>query len=139
MKILAVEVEALAFPRELQNLEGLQRAPEALLARNAEAVELILTIALPDAEPDAPARDHVDDRNILRELQRMLKRREQDEGSDLNTFGARGDRGRRRHHRGKIAVVGEVMLGEPDGIEAGGIGHLGLGEHFRIDFLKAPS
>jgi hypothetical protein len=41
----------------------------------------------------------------------MLKGRKQHEGPDGNALGARRDRGRSREHRGKITIVGEVMLG----------------------------
>ncbi len=134
-----MEIEALALPRELQNLQRLQGASEALLSRHAEAVELFLTIALPDPEPNAAARDHVDDRDILGEFQRMLKGREQHEGSDLDALGARRDCRGRGHHRGKITVVGEVMLGEPNRIEPGCVGDFGLSEHLGIDFLEGPA
>jgi hypothetical protein len=63
----------------------------------------------------------------------MLKRHQQDEGADGDAAGARRDRGGDRHHRGLVAVVGEVMLGEPDRIEARGLDRLGLREHLGVE------
>src|SRR5438067_249300 len=122
MEKFAVEAESIAGPCALQNLDRLERAAEALRARDAEAVELFLTIALAEAEAQASVGDDIDDRGILGDFQRMLKWREQDEGADGHLFCARGDCGGSGKHRGEIAIVSEVMFGEPDGVVAEGFG-----------------
>src|SRR5208282_1394177 len=136
LEILAVETESLAAPRKLENLDGLERAAESLRAWHAEALELLGPVAQANSQPEPAARDYIDERGVLGELERMIKRRQQDEGADGDAGGARRDGSRRGHQRGQIAVVGEMMLGEPDGIEAELLGGLNLRERFAVQIAK---
>src|SRR5208282_1428708 len=56
LEIFAVETESLAGPRQLQNLDGLERPPESLCARNAEALELLRAVAQAKSQPEPAAR-----------------------------------------------------------------------------------
>src|SRR4029077_6206185 len=118
LEILSVEAEALAGPRAFQDLHRLERPAEPLFARHPEALELLGAVAKPDSEPQPAMRKHIDEGGIFGELQRMVKRREQNVGADSDARRARRYRCRRRHHRGQVAIVGEMMLSQPDRIEA---------------------
>ena len=69
----------------------------------------------------------------------MVKRREQHVSADRGAPGARGDNGERRHHRGEVAVIHEVMLREPNRIEPGPIRVLGLLQHRGVKLGRADS
>src|SRR5208283_4884268 len=120
------------------NLDGLERPPESLCARNAEALELLRAVAQAKSQPEPAARDYIDEGRVLGKLKRMIKRRQQDVGADGDARRARRDGGSRRHQRGQVAVVGEVMLGEPDGIEAELLGGLNLRQRFAVEIAKRP-
>ena len=136
LEVLSLETESLSGPRLLENLDRLQRTAESLRARHAEALELLGAVAEPNPEPKPAARDYVDEGCVLGQLQRMPKRREQDVGADADSRRARGDSGSGGHQRGQIAVVGEVMFGEPNGIEAELLGRLNLRQRFVIELSK---
>jgi len=136
LEIPAVETESLTAPRKLEDLDGLERADQSLCARHAEALELLGPIAQANSEPEPAARDYIDESRVLSKLQRMIKRRQQDEGADGDAGRARRDGSRRGHQCGQIAVVGEMMLGEPDGIEAELLGDLCLCERFAVQIAK---
>ena len=136
LKVLSLETESLSGPRLLENLDRLQRTAESLRARHAEALELLGAVAEPNPEPKPAARDYVDEGCVLGQLQRMPKRREQDVGADADSRRARGDSGSGGRQRGQIAVVGEVMFGEPNGIEAELLGRLNLRQRLVIKFAK---
>src|SRR5208282_2927560 len=132
IEMFALDAEALAGPRALQNFDRLQGAAEARLLRNLQRVEFLVAVAHPDAEAEAAAREHVDHRGVLGEAQRMIERGEQDVSAELQAGGARGDRGQHRHDGREITVVDEVMLGEPNGMEAGGLDEFYLAEHLGV-------
>src|ERR1700685_4181836 len=110
LEILAVETESLAGTRQLENLDSLERAAESLCARHAEALKFLGTIAETNSKPQPPAREYIDERGVLSQLQRVIERGQQDVGADGDARGARGDSSGRRHQRGQVAVVGEMML-----------------------------
>ncbi len=118
LKRLSVETESLAGPRAFQNLHRLERSAEPLVARHPKAFELLGAVTKPDPEAEPAMRKHIDECGILGELQRMVKRREQNIRPNGDTRSARSYRRRRRHQRGQVAVVGKMMLGEPDRVEA---------------------
>src|ERR1700684_1015974 len=128
LEILAVETESLGGPRQLENLDGLERAAESLCARHAEAFELLSAVTKSNPQPEPAARDDIDEGGLLRQLQRMIERGQQDVGADGDAGGARRDSSGRGHQRGQVAVVGEMMLSEPDGIESESLGGLNLRE-----------
>src|SRR5271154_4828697 len=136
LEILSLETESLPGPRPLENLDRLQRTAESLRARHAEALELLGAVAEPNPEPQPAARDYVDEGCVLGQLQRMPERREQDVGAHADSRRARGDSGSGGRQGGQIAVVGEVMFGEPNGIEAELLGRLNLRQRFAIKLSK---
>src|SRR5260370_40252003 len=136
LEILAVKTETLAGPRELENLDSLERAAESLSARDTEAFDLLSTVAETNSKAEPPARYYIDERRVLSQFQWMIERRQQDVGADRDAGGARGDSRSRGHQRGQVAVVGEMVLGEPDGIEAESLGRFNLGKRLAIKIAK---
>src|SRR5580704_7981243 len=136
LEILSLETESLSGPRLLENLDRLQRAAKSLRARYAEALEFLGAVTEPNPEPQPAARDRVDEGCVLGQLEWMPKRREQDVGADGDSRRSRCNSGSGGHQRGQITVVGEVMFGEPNGIEAELLGRLNLRQRFVIKFSK---
>src|SRR5713226_2893433 len=89
LKILSVETESLAGPRAFQNLHRLERSAEPLRTRHPEAFELLGPVTKPNSESKPAMRKHIDECGILGELQRMVKRREQNISPDSDTRRAR--------------------------------------------------
>src|SRR5712671_2185585 len=87
LKILSVETETLAGPRAFQDLHRLERSAEPLVARHPKAFELLGAVTKPDPEAEPAMRKHIDECGILGELQRMVKRRQQNIGADGNAGG----------------------------------------------------
>src|SRR5690242_2911091 len=113
-EILAGMTETFTGPGAFENLDGFKRASEPLAARNAEAIELLGAIAESDAEAQTAVGNYVNCRAVFGQPQWMVKRREQHVAAERNAMGARGDRRQRRHQGAKIAVIGEMMFGQPD-------------------------
>jgi hypothetical protein len=132
----AGKAEALASPRAPHDFDGLQRAAEALLARQLEARKLLRAIGRADSQAQAPVGDHVDHRRIFGQAQRMIEGRQQHIGADRDAPRAGGDGGQCRHDRRQIAVVGKVMFGQPYRIEARSLDEFDLAEHLRVKFRK---
>src|ERR1700722_2667029 len=124
VEILSFETESFTGPRSLENLDGFERTAESLCARDAEAFEFLGTVAETNPETQPAARDYTDEPRALGQLQRMIERRQQNVGADGDAGRSRRDSRSRRHQRGQVTVVGEMMLGEPDGIEAEPLGRL---------------
>src|SRR6267154_673700 len=75
------------------------RAAESLRARDAEAFELLGTVAETNSKPKPPTRYYIDERRVLGELQRMVERRQQNIGADRYAGRARRDSRSRGHQR----------------------------------------
>ena len=110
--------EALFRPRALQDVHRLLEALAILLLRHVVAAELGRTIAAADADVQTPARDDIDQRRLLGQAQRVVERQDRRRQSDADA--ARARRGHRRQGRRvhREAVVDEVVLGQPDLVEA---------------------
>lgn len=107
------------------------------LTRHSQHLELLGSIAKTDAEPQPAAGDHVNEGGVLRQPQRMMERGEQNERADRDPPRPRRDGGECGHDRREISVVREVMLGNPNRIEAGLLGVFDLSKHLRIELSKA--
>ncbi len=114
---LAGVAEALPRPGQLQDVDALLGARHAVRHREAERLELVDRVAEADAELDAPARQLVEDGEVLGEAQRVRERDDRDVRRDPHPLragrGRTGDRGERR----QVAVLDEVVLAEPDLVE----------------------
>jgi hypothetical protein len=111
---LALERDGLAGKSATDYFERLVGARAALLGRHAETGELFAFEADPDAKLEATAGDHINGCNILGKAYRIVERHQQHAGCDTDPVGAGGDRRGGGQDRGKIAVLDEVVLGQPD-------------------------
>ncbi len=117
-KAPAFERHAVLAPGAAQDLEPLVHPRDALGARDAEGGELRVNVAHAGAEHHPSAREVVEHRQVLGELQRVAEREQQDVLTDRDALGDGGDRAAHRDRRGQIAVLDEMVLGEPDVVEA---------------------
>jgi hypothetical protein len=84
----------------------------------AKALNFDGLVATADADVDAPPAQHVDERDLFGDPDRMMER-ERDYGSaETDALGERGGVGGHRHGVGQEAVVGEMVLPHPTGVEA---------------------
>ena len=133
LEMLALEAEAFAGPCLAQNLDRFERAAKAMLFRDLQAVELFIAVAHPYSQAQSAVGNDIDHSGIFGQAQRMIKRREQNVGSERDPRGARRYRREHCHHRGQVAVVNEVMLGHPERIEAGLLEEFDLPKHRGIE------
>ena len=100
--------------------------------RSAEALVLRHSIAEPDTEVEATVAEDVDHRGFLGELRRLAQRGEQHGGADADGARACRDRGREGERLREIAVLEEVVLGEPHRRRAEALGTLDELERARV-------
>src|SRR5262249_49562233 len=112
------------------DLERFRHPLPAVVAAESVADELVLVVvgAVPDADVQTPAREIVEERELGGEADGMAEG-ELDHGeADADAHGASG------HHAGEWdrvavhALAREVVLGEPDAVEAGRLRETGLGD-----------
>src|SRR5207247_2514532 len=82
--------------------------------RDAEGVELLLQPPDPDAEDRAPAGEHVERRHLLRDVDRMALREDQDAGGEAQLLGHRCGEGERQDRVGDGHVSGPGDVGGRD-------------------------
>ena len=136
LKRLPSKSSALAGPGAADDRDGLLDQARALLELAAELGELELAIADADAEIEAAARQHRQRRGVLGDAHRVVQRQDHQVGADAHALGARADRGGDHQRRGRVAVIAEVMLGDPHGIEAEALGLDDLLERLRVERLE---
>ena len=88
---------------------------EAVALGDVLAVERVLAraVAGTDAELESTTADLVDHRDLLGDQDRGTQRREEHRGADRAPAGAGGDGGEEGERLGQIAVVEQMVLGEP--------------------------
>jgi len=110
--------EAILGPRPLHDLHRLVEALAALLLRHAVPAELGGAIAAPHPDVEAAIRDDIHQRHLLGEPERVVKGQDGRGEADANAPGARGGGGGEGGRIDGETVVDEVVLGEPDLVEA---------------------
>ena len=105
---------------------GLQQHPDPRLevapARRHGSPEqrvLLGPVAQADRVADPTGAEVVEDREVLGQAQRLVEVDQQRADRDRDPRGHRRHRRRDRHRRGQVAVVGGVVLGEHQRVEAG--------------------
>src|SRR5579862_1392685 len=144
LDVLEVEEFALegdVLPRQsaTNDLEGLVGTRSAFLEGHSEAVELFVFEADADSELETAAGDDIDYCNVLRQAHGIVKRRQEHAGCDANLLGTSGDRRGYRQDRGKVPVLDEVVLREPNVVESMGIAPCDLIEGFRVEAIVGLS
>lgn len=132
--------ERLAFPEAAYNLEPLVATAAALLSRYSVALELFDLIAVSYAQLKAAPRDYIYRCAVLGNPYGIVKRHEHDGRADADRLRPRGYGGRDRHNGRGEAVVVEVVLLEPDVVEAVLLGPCDLIQCLRVYLgVWAPS
>ena len=125
--IVELEVPSpVAHPRRRpggdQQLDDLVGARAPLRLRHAHHLELLEPVSRGDSQVEAPAAEGVDHGHVLGEAQRVVQRRQQYRRAEAHPPRAHGHRAEHRHQPGQVALVGEVVLGQPRRAEAEGVG-----------------
>ena len=125
---LALVRERRLGPRARQDLERLGAALAAVVAAEAVAHELVLVVqaAAAHADVEPAVAQVVEQRQLHREPDRMAERQLDDGKADAHPARARGERARERDRVAVDRLAGEVVLGEPDRVEADRLGQPGL-------------
>jgi PPOX class probable F420-dependent enzyme len=121
--MLAVE-RPLATPERAHEVQRLVGPAVATPELDAHEPELVLVPADAHAESHAPVRELLQRRDLLREMDGVVKRHEHDRGAESDPLGDRGDPGEddERVVDTSVRVDGlgadDDVLGRPDGVEA---------------------
>ena len=128
--VLAVVREGLLGPRARQDLEGLAAPLAAVVAAEPVADELVLVVerAAADADIQAAATQVVEQRELDGEADGMAEGELDHREADAHARGARGERAREGNGIAVDGLAGEVVLGEPDAVEADVLGPARLDE-----------
>jgi hypothetical protein len=129
----AVKAEALAREAATQHLQAFLRARHALRQRQAEAAELVWRVAHADAELDAAAAEVVQDGQVLGQSQRMIERQQADVRREPQPAGQGCHGARHGRPRRQVAVLHEVVLGEPHEVQAEPVQPDDLLENLRVE------
>ena len=135
----AVVGERVVGPQALEHVEALAEAAQALAPVDAVPGELVAGVALAEPDVDAAVRQHVERGDVLGEADGVVQRQQQEVEADPHPFRPGGDGGGEGDDRRRVAVVGEVVLGEPDGVVAERLGVLDEREFVAVDVGEGSS
>src|SRR5438309_1198795 len=105
-------------PRLGDDLHRLLEAVAVLLLRHVVAAELRRPVAAPEADLEPAARDDVHEGRLLGQAQRVMEGEDRRRQPDTHAPGPRGGDGGEGAGIDGEAVVDEVVLGQPDLVEA---------------------
>jgi hypothetical protein len=132
------EVERLAAPRLLDERDALLDAGAAVLPIGLEGLVVLQRAATADAHVEPAAAHHVEHRELLGQVHRVVKREQAHPHAEPQRAGAGGqERGEHRRDRAEAVVV-EVVLGDPDRGVAERLGRQHLLEARVVDGPLAP-
>src|ERR1700678_1948720 len=113
-EVFSAVTKTLVAPRCQDDFNRFAKTEMALVLRHGEGPELARIESAPGAPVHPAAGKDIEQRDLLGQPDRMVKRSERHPGSYAQPFGARG-RVRAHHgYRRTDTVVIEMMLGEPD-------------------------
>ena len=133
---LACVTEAPARPREAEDVDALLGARDAVRDREAEPAKLVRRVAQADAELDAAARQLIEHGEILGKPKRMRERDDRDVRRDPDPLRRRRGRASDRGERRQVAVLDEVVLAEPDLVEAELVESSDLVDRLRVHVVQ---
>ena len=116
--VAALVREALQRPRADQDGEGLLEALAALDLGDAIALELDRAVAAPHADVEASPAQDIDHRELFGEPDRIVEGEDRGGQADPHAPGPHGGGGRQDRRRDGEAVLDEVVLGQPEAVEA---------------------
>ncbi len=130
LPVFAVEREPLVRrPRLGDDVDRFLEARLRLLHRNAEADELVVPVALADAEIQPAARQQIDRRRLFGQQHRIVPGQHDHRGAKPQRARARADPGEQVQRRGDLAEAGEMMLDDEGALIAE---RLGLDDVFDV-------
>ena len=109
-------------PRLEHDLQRFLESRLGLLHGNAEAGELVVPVALADAEVEPAVGQQVERGGLLGQQHRVVPGQRHDGGAQAQRGGAGADPGQEIQRRGDLAEAGEVMLDDERAVEAEGFG-----------------
>ena len=127
-----------AVPGAQNDVERFVEDGSRLVDGDAEHAVLRELVASPHPDVDAPRGDMVEQGHALDEAQRVREGQVDDGGPDPHATGARRQVARQQECISGQAIGREVLLGNPDIVEAEGLGKLGAFELLADDVLCAP-
>jgi hypothetical protein len=134
----AAKVERLAAPAPLDERDAFLHARPAVLSIGLEGLVVLQRAAAADTHVEPTAAHHVEHRELLGQVDRMVQREETHAHAQSKRAGTCGEE-RRQHRRGGTqAVVVEVMLGDPHRVIAHRLGSQHLLERRIVYALLAP-
>ncbi len=98
---------------------ALEKARDALLALDPECLVLLVAVAQPGAEDEAPLGDDVERRHLLGDVHRIEQRQQQHRRADPHRSGLGGQTGERGHRLDLLERRREVVLPHDDEVEPG--------------------
>ena len=107
-----------------------------LVSDRPKASNSSCAVAHADAEVEAPAGEQRERGGVLGESDRVVQRQQHQVRADPHPGRALGDRGGDHERRGRVAVVDEVVLGEPHRVEAELLGGDDLVERAAVELLE---
>ena len=121
--------ERLARPGAEHHLEGLLHALAAVVAPETIAYELVLVVvgAVSHPDIDAAVGEIVEERELGGEADGMTESELDHREGDTDPLSPRRDHAGERDGIAVDALAREIVLGEPDAIEAGSLGEAGFG------------
>jgi hypothetical protein len=131
--------ERVLLPQAPQHGEALGETGAAVGGVDAVPGELMGSVALAEAGVDAPVGQHIEGGDVLGHPDGVVEREEQEVEADPDPLGDGGDGGGDRNDRGRVAVVGEVVLREPDGVVPQLLGAADQAELVGVDLGERPA
>jgi hypothetical protein len=120
-------------PRLAKRLDDLLEATTETALLDPERLELLRAPAQTEPQDQASAGEKIDRGRVLGEPQRMMERGEHDPCGEPDAVGPRGHGRRKRQQRRHVAVVDEMVLREPAGVESQPLGLLRQFERFAVE------
>jgi hypothetical protein len=111
-----VELELVLRPRAEDDLHPLLEARAHLVEVEVEPRDLLEVDAAPEAVLQAPVREQVEHRRLLRQAQRLVEGHDVDHDAEPDPLGSGGEGSHHQVRRREQVVAREVVLGEEDAV-----------------------
>ena len=118
LPVATVMRDAVFGPQPANDLDALGEPAHPLDHRHLEDGELLGPIAEPHAEHESPARDQVEEGADLRQLDRVVQRKEDEVGPHPHSFDLGGQALEHRQQWKVVEAGSDVVLSAPDRVES---------------------
>ena len=131
--------ETLLRQRQAHDLGRFHEAPARLLHRDAEARVFHARRAAAEAEQAAPAAQHIEQRDLLGDPDRIVPRQHDHRGAQRDPLRPSGEIGQQLRRRRRHRIAGEMMLQREERIEAERLGQIAERQMLPIHRSVRPS